>query len=255
MQQRDLEYARLSGIQVPVALTEALDEAKAKLSTIRAKKEELAGRKVASQNKIRELVHLEAAALVENGGDGKLARRRELAEGHLASASALLGEMQNFVAGAENKLQEAEQALQTFINDRLAEGRAAMKAMLDIVQNERARQLGSLKNGEVLRTARPNKSARSRIACCESCTEPIAIIREGARQPLTAESFEKLPKYDFLPFKPGQGIEYFLCPVCRKTPWLEPDRVLTNMGYKMIPVSEQQDHEEPTIKEGEDKNA
>ena len=214
--------------------------------------EELAARKLAAQDKIRETVHLEAAAMVGDGTDGsKLARKRERAEGALKSASAMLSEMWKFEADASDELKQAEADLEGFLNDRLAEGRASMKAVLDIVQNERGRQLGSLRHGEVIQTPRPNKSSKSRIAVCESCQADIAIIRDDARQPLTAESFEKLPRYDHLPFKPGQEVRFFLCPVCGKTPWLEEDRILTNRGYRMVSEPEQQDPEETTTSKEE----
>ena len=238
-------------MNLPAALTGAVDEARRKVATIRDKKSELAGRRTSAQDKIRELVTLEASALVENdGGDAKLARKRELAEGRITSSTALLSELEKFESKAQNELRQAEQAVESFINGKLTEGRSVKLQQLEIVQNERGRQLSSLRPGEFLKSARPNKSSKSKIANCESCQADIAIIRDDIRQPVTAECFRKLPRFDHLPFIPGQELKYFLCPVCRKTPWLESDRILTNRGYRMIPEPEQEAFEE-TDKKGE----
>jgi hypothetical protein len=204
---------------------------------------------VNAQEKINELVRMEAAAMVGDGGNAKLARKRELAEGRITSSTALLSELEKFESKAQNELRQAEQAVESFINGKLTEGRSVKLQQLEIVQNERGRQLSSLRPGEFLKSARPNKSSKSKIATCESCQTDIAIIRDDIRQPVTAECFRKLPRFDHLPFIPGQELKDFLCPFCRKTPWLESDRILTNMGYRMIPEPEQDVTEETTTNE------
>jgi hypothetical protein len=247
--QRDLEYARLSGVSIPEALLTAVDDARTKLSNIISKKGELAGRKVAAQERIKESIRLEAGSLIGGDADGKLPKRRQKAEADLAGASALLNEMLKFERKAENELEQAEQVLQSFISDRLAEGRRCMVAHLDIVMAERARQLSNLRVGEVVRSSRPARNARSRIAVCEVCKQDIGIIdTEKISLPIRAEHFEKLARDDYPPFPPHATIEHFTCPRCRKKPWWEHDRILTNAGFYVV-----DSHEEPQGKK-EEKN-
>jgi hypothetical protein len=115
---------------------------------------------------------------------------------------------------------------------------------------ERARQLGSLRAGEVVRSSRPARNARSRIAVCEACREDIGIFDPATiALPVNASHFEKLPRFDHAPFIPGATIEYFRCPRCGKKPWWEHDRILTNSGFFVINHEEPQGHD--TDKEGE----
>ena len=131
----------------------------------------------------------------------------------------MLSEMEKFQTKAEGELKQAEQALQSFTNDRLAEGRATRKAHQDIVMAERGRQLGSLRPGEAVRSTRPARNSKSRIAVCEVCQQDIGIFDpKTISLPIRAEHFEKLPRDSYPPFIPGATIEYFKCQRCGKRP-------------------------------------
>jgi hypothetical protein len=234
MDQQQIEYARLSGIDPPKELLKAVAEAQGRLSNIREKLAGLESEKAALETEIRGFVTEEAAAVVKGDSDSKkLTVKRQKGEQRCAEIGLLFGEVGKLEAAAKTSLEKAEGELACFINDRLTENRFVMKAQLERAMEERGRNLNQV--GQIFSTL-PEETSRSRIAVCEICSRDIGLFDlEIISQPVTAGYFEKLPRLDYPPFNPRASIEHFHCPYCGKKPWGEHDRILTNMGFFYVP--------------------
>jgi hypothetical protein len=229
----DMEYAKLSGIEIPAGLLKVVAEAQGQVSNIAEKRTGLEGERAALEAEIRGLVVEEAGAIVDGTDAKKISARRKKAEERRGEIGALLAEIGKLEAAAKTRLETAEENLAGNINNLLAEGRITMKAHLEKAMEERGRNLNQV--GQIFSTL-PKETSRSRIAVCEICIRDLGIFDpKTICQPVTAGHFERLPRFDGQPFNPRATIEYFKCPYCGKRPWSEFDRILTNMGYFCVP--------------------
>jgi hypothetical protein len=234
-----LEYAKLSGVEIPKELLKVVAEAQGQLSNIREKLAGLESERAALETEIRGLVTEEAAAMVKGDSDSKkLSVKRQKGEQRCAEIGLLLAEIGKLEAAAKTSLEKAEENLAGFISDRLAEGRALMKGQVEQVMEQRGI---SLNRTGTPQSTPPERSSKSRIATCEICGQDIGIFNPRTIcQPVSAGHFEKLPRFTYPPFNPRATIEYFRCPYCGKKPWGEHDRILTNMGYFCVPEKKEE---------------
>lgn len=232
MEQKELEYARLSGIEIPKELLKAVEGAQGRLLNLQEKSAVLEAEKAALENEINGFVREEATAVVDGTDTKKLAARREKSEKRRSEIGLLLAEIAKLEVAGQASVKKAEEELNSLINERLAERRQEMRRQLEAAMNERGRNLNQI--GQI-RSTPPERSSQSRIAVCEICTRDIAIFDPLAIcQPVTAGHFEKLPRLEGH-FNPKASIEWFQCPFCAKKPWGEHDRILTNTGYFFVP--------------------
>ena len=233
-----LEYAKLSGVEIPKELLKVVAEAQGQLSNIREKLASLESERAALETEIRGLVVEEAGAIVDGTDAKKISARRKKAEERRGEIGALLAEIGKLEVAAKTSLEKAEENLAGIINDLLVEGRAEMKRQVEVVMEERGRNLNQV--GQIFSTL-PKETSRSRIAVCEICIRDLGIFDpKTICQPVTAGHFERLPRFDGQPFNPRATIEYFKCPYCGKRPWSEFDRILTNMGYFCVPEKKEE---------------
>jgi hypothetical protein len=233
MDQRQLEYGKLSGVEIPSGVAQAVAEAQGRLSNLVGKKGEMESERAALETEIRGLVSEEVSAVVDGGDTKKLSGKRKKAEERRAELGLLLAEIDKLEVGARSSLSKVEEELAGFINDRLAEGRVVLKAQLEQVMEERGRNLNQV--GQIFSTL-PKETSRSRIAVCEICIRDLGIFDpKTICQPVGAGHFEKLPRFEHPPFHPRAMIEYFKCPYCGKKPWSEHNLILTNAGFFCVP--------------------
>jgi len=238
--EKQLQYAKWSGIEVPEDLLKAVDETKIQITNLHEKKSNLESEIRELEAKIKDSIAKEASALVNNADSGKLSAVRKKAENRLGELKLLLSEIKTFESPAQNGLSAAKEKLSAFIRDRLAEGRAEMERQLENAMMERARLYGTMRHGDKVFTTPPEKNSKSKIAVCEVCKQDIGLFEPNEiKQPIVASHFQKLPRFEYPPFNPRAGIEYFQCPVCRKRPWGGFDRILTNFGYFVLKEDDQ----------------
>jgi hypothetical protein len=229
MDQKQLEYAKLSGIDIPPDLLKAIDDADGRLSNLIEKRSELETEREGLEIEAQALIREEAAVLVAGGDSKKLSTKRQKGAQRCAELGLLLAEIGKLEGAAQSNLSKVEEELACFINDRLTESRVVMKAQLERAMEERGRNLNQV--GQIFSTL-PKGTSRSRIAVCEICSRDIGIFDpKTICQPVSACHFEKLPRFDYPPFNPRATIEHFHCPYCGKKPWGEHDRILTNVGF------------------------
>lgn len=238
--EKQLQYAKWSGIEVSEDLLKAVDETKIQITNLNEKKSNLENEVRELEAKIKDCISKEAAALVNDADAGKLASMRKKSESRLGELKLLISEVGKFEDPALNKLSDAKERLSAFIRDRLAEGRAEMERQLEQAMIERARAYGTAKRGDIIRATPPKINSESKVAVCEVCKQDIGLFDpEEIKQPIVASHFQKLPRFEYPPFNPRAGIEFFQCPVCRKRPWGEFDRILTNFGYFVLKEDDQ----------------
>ena len=136
-----LEYAKLSGIEIPKGLLQSVDEAQGRLSNLIEKRSELETEREGLEIEAQALIREEAAVLVAGGDTKKLSTKRQKGAQRCAEIGLLLAEIGKLEAAAKSSLAKVEEELAGFINDRLGEGRAEMKRQLDLAMEERGRSL------------------------------------------------------------------------------------------------------------------
>jgi hypothetical protein len=230
-----LEYAKLSGVEIPKDLLKVVAEAQGRLSDIREKLAGLESERAALETEISDLLGEEAAAMVKGDSDSKkLSVKRQKGEQRCAEIGLLLAEIEKLEAAAKSSLAKVEEDLAGFINTCLFEGRTEMKRQLELAMEERGR---SANRTGIPKSTRPQTNSKSAVGVCEICREDIAIFDvERIRVPLTAADFKGMPRHGYPPFPPAAtNFEFFHCPICRRRPWSEHNLILTNMGYFCVP--------------------
>jgi hypothetical protein len=233
-----VEYAKLSGIQIPEKLLAAVAEAKDSISKIEERRAALEQERASLEAEARGLVSEEAQALVAGVDAKKLSSRRKKCEERAMEIGLLLAELEKLGASPQAQLRKAEEDLANHIGGLLVAGRKVMRQQVELAMTERGRNIADL---GVFRSAPPEHSSRSRVATCEICSRDLAIFDPGTiRQPVIASHFQRLPPFDAVPFHPMAGIEHFRCCFCGKRPWSEADRILTNCGYFLVPDNKEE---------------
>jgi len=239
--EKELQYAKWSGIEMSEDLLKAVSEAQQKLSNLHEKRSDLENELKELEIKIKDYIAKEAAALVNNADGGKLASMRKKAEGRLREVNLLLSEIEKFKSPAQNDLSKNKEKLSAFIRDRIDEGRNEMLRQLENAMMERSRMYGTMRHGDIIRSTPPEKNSKSKVAVCEVCKQDIGLFDpEVIKQPIVAGHFRNFRDVN-TPFNPRASIEYFQCPRCRKRPWGEFDRILTNFGYFCIPDNKKEE--------------
>jgi hypothetical protein len=131
---------------------------------------------------------------------------------------------------------EAEVAVDSYLTEQLELDRRHRLEQLLKAKGERARDMGSTRTYPA--SSPPEKQARSSVACCENCGEPIAIVDlDTIKAPVTGADFKPLPRSDTA-FPPTCTWDWLVCPVCRRRrPWQEPDRIFVSDGFFLLPTA------------------
>ncbi len=146
-----------------------------------------------------------------------------------------LEELERIVPQMEKELadgpgRDLERALRAVLD----EDRAEMIRQLERAWPERDRTIRGPERRPI--STPPEVQSPSRLACCEACKHPIAVFDpEEIKAPLTGAAFREARRGSAsYVFPPKQEYLYFVCSVCGRRPWGEPDRVLTSRGFYMI---------------------
>ena len=180
--EKEMEYAKLSGIEASGDLLKPIAEAHQKLSNLHEKRSDLENELEELEIKIKDFISKQAPRwlMMRMAENCPLHRKKD--EGRLREVNLLLSEVGKLESPAHNELSEVKEKLSAFIRDRLAEGRAEMERQLEQAMMERARMYGTMRHGDKIRSTPPKKNSKSKIAVCEVCKQDIGLIRSGRDQ-------------------------------------------------------------------------
>ncbi len=161
--------------------------------------------------------------------------KRQAALAREGDIRACLEELERIVPQMEKELADGPGAdLERALRAVLDEDRAEMIRQLEAAWPERDKTIRGPERRPV--STPPEVQSPSRLACCESCKHPIAVFDpEEIKVPMTGAAFRE-PRRGSASyvFPPKQEYLYFVCPVCGKRPWAEPDKILTSRGFFVI---------------------
>ena len=217
-----IRLAELSGIELPQELTAARQEAQDRLTRLRDRQAAIQRNAGVLPGDVEALRGSLREALLTSQDTAML--RKSLAEGAglLAVIQVELQVLPRLIAQAEANLAKARKAVEDV-------ARVALRGASQKMREQLRRGLGQ--------PIAPEEQSRSRIVACEMCYQAISIFDWSTISlPLLGRMFSPLSgSGERGPFPPDQGLPAFKCPICKCPPWREPDRVLTNSGWFLVP--------------------
>jgi hypothetical protein len=234
------EIFELSGFVVPTELTQSEETVTDGLDHLKSKIEEHKEKADAAAAQADLLRKRAADAIVAGQGDDDL-KQQIAAEVHVNTEALRMAEqLEAMLPAAEQAIQKAEAAIDEHIRQTLEDCRAQRTGQLGRAVAERARAMGTSRDGKP-RSTPPEKSATATLCWCERCGQPVARIvdPEAICQPVTGKDFVSAsPRWPYPPFLERAELPYFKCPTCNRMPWMENDRLLVTDGFRMVPEGE-----------------
>ena len=227
--------AKLSGIAVPKKLTKAQSDAESRLARIH---EQINQHEQAAidNSAIVELRKKAAHLLVDGKDTASIQAEISRLEGEKVAAEKMVVELKRMIPTAEEAVKEARSDIEAFIGPRLLSARQEMMNQFEAASTERSKTMMTRSDGRPV-SSPPAKSSGSRVLVCEKCHEAIAIIADDIQQPIRAHHFLPLDERGIHPFL-DCDFEFFKCKNCGGRPIWEGDKVLTNVGYRVVPEAE-----------------
>ena len=233
-----LTYADLAGVVKPAEIVDRIALAKADVEKAEAALEanQAAIKKLAD----RPLPTEEIDKALSAGKDlSKLVAKHLSESKKRADQRAVLFEvaetLKGRLEGCKTELADAEKALDVFLIGKMEADRAKMVAQWERAMMERAKDMATTRG--IPKSTPPKNQARSRIAVCEICKQPVGLFDPATIcRPVMGAHFKTLPRVDSQPFPDAGTWEHLRCPCCgARRPFREPDKILTTAGFFVVP--------------------
>lgn len=229
-------YAELSNIGIPADLVDAVSLAKADATKVERAIE--TNQKTMAGLTEKEIDEDAIKSLIAGKGDlsktlaDKLKHDKKI-EAQKAALQEIEGALKGELEKQQRAVAEAEAAVDAYLDQQLELDRRTRIEQLLKAKEERGRDMGNTRTYP--KSTPPERQARSSVACCEHCSEPVAVVDlEAITTPVTGADFRPLPRSDTV-FPPCDWLN-LVCPVCRRRrPWGEPDRIFLSDGFFMLP--------------------
>lgn len=244
-------YAELSNIAIPADLADAVGLAKA--DAMKVERALKTNQDAMDGLREKEIDPGEIKKLIAGRGDlTKTLAEKLKHDKKIEQQRAALLEIEDALKGEMEKQQravaEAEAAVDDYLDQQLELDRRTRIEQLLKAKEERGRDMGNTRTYP--KSTPPERQARSSVACCEHCSEPVALVDlEAITAPVTGADFKQLPRSGTT-FPPTCDWLNLVCPVCRRRrPWGEPDRIFLSDGFRMLPAAPAEPAEPTDTKE------
>ena len=235
------QEAMLSGIVFPEPQTKELERLRFAQRANQEQVEKLEREQAKLEAQIEEIDADSQESLNVKSRFAQLFKKGEAARKKVDLIKEQISQLHRKGENLDGQIRDLFSEIEKHLRAELSRKHQEMTRQVERVVVERAKNRGE----RIPSSSPPEVQSDSRIAVCEICRQKIGIFApENICQPVTANHFVSLHGNE-QPFPPGAEFLHFFCPACGARPWNEPDKVLTNAGYFVVPS--EKSHEDKSL--------